>query len=216
MCMKSTRHCLLLTRVWSEHKDKEMSLSMRPLRKRKSLYYDCKVRNRAVICVRNEPKLELARNLGEYCDSEPVRARSFRRISIWERIYFLWCLWSFKIGSCYPLGTTGLSEPEKGLWISWSIGGVAMSRNIRVSEPSAEMQIKIIRAKDAIASQKPRTVRCPYCRHNSIIVFEDTRGHVQTKCKACGRETVFNVLEMRRLRRLQLYYSSLNGWDDNK
>ena len=83
-----------------------------------------------------------------------------------------------------------------------------MSRNIRVSEPSAEMQIKIIRAKDAIASQKPRTV---YCRHNSIIVFEDTRGHVQTKCKACGRETVFNVLEMRRLRRLQLYYSSLNG-----
>ena len=40
-----------------------------------------------------------------------------------------------------------------------------MSRNIRVSEPSAEMQIKIIRAKDAIASQKPRTVRCPYCRH---------------------------------------------------
>ena len=86
-----------------------------------------------------------------------------------------------------------------------------MSRNIRVSEPSAEMQIKIIRAKDAIASQKPRIVRCPYCRHNSIIVFEDTRGHVQTKCKACGRETVFNVLEMRRLRRLQLYYSSLNG-----
>lgn len=61
-----------------------------------------------------------------------------------------------------------------------------MSRNIRVSEPSAEMQIKIIRAKDAIASQKPRIVRCPYCRHNSIIVFEDTRGHVQTKCKACG------------------------------
>lgn len=86
-----------------------------------------------------------------------------------------------------------------------------MSRNIRVSEPSAEMQIKIIRAKDAIASQKPRTVRCPYCRHNSIIAFENTRGHVQTKCKACGRETVFNVFEMRRLRRLQLYYSSLNG-----
>ena len=130
--------------------------------------------------------------------------------------YFLWCLWCFEISSSYPLGTTGLSEPEKGLWISWSIGGVAMSRNIRVSEPSAEMQIKIIRAKDAIASQKPRIVRCPYCRHNSIIVFEDTRGHVQTKCKACGRETVFNVLEMRRLRRLQLYYSSLNGWDDNK
>ena len=141
---------------------------------------------------------------------------AFLRQGSGEDGYFLWCLWRFKIGSCYPIGTIGLSEPEKGLWISWSIGGVAMSRNIRVSEPSAEMQIKIIRAKDAIASQKPRIVRCPYCRHNSIIVFEDTRGHVQTKCKACGRETVFNVLEMRRLRRLQLYYSSLNGWDDNK
>ena len=43
-----------------------------------------------------------------------------------------------------------------------------MSRNIRVSEPSAEMQIKIIRAKDVVASQKPRTVRCPYRRRNSI------------------------------------------------
>ena len=82
---------------------------------------------------------------------------------------------------------------------------------VQTSHGYTLMQIKIIRAKDAIASQKPRIVRCPYCRHNSIIVFEDTRGHVQTKCKACGRETVFNVLEMRRLRRLQLYYSSLNG-----
>ena len=54
-----------------------MSLSMRPLHKRKSLYYDCKVQNRAAICACNEPKFELARNLGEYRDSEPARARSF-------------------------------------------------------------------------------------------------------------------------------------------
>ena len=92
---------------------------------------------------------------------------------------------------------------------SGKINGLPLNRAIYTED--GDMQIKIIRAKDAIASQKPRTVRCPYCRHNSIIVFEDTRGHVQTKCKACGRETVFNVLEMRRLRRLQLYYSSLNG-----
>ena len=43
-----------------------------------------------------------------------------------------------------------------------------MSRNIRVSEPSAEMQIKIIRAKDAIASQKPRTVRCPFRKKRTV------------------------------------------------
>ena len=48
---------------------------MRPLRKRKSLYYGCKIRNRAAICACNEPKFELARNLGEYRDSEPARAR---------------------------------------------------------------------------------------------------------------------------------------------
>lgn len=73
-------------------------------------------------------------------------------------------------------------------------------KNIRVSEPSAEMQSKIRQARLAIASQKMRMVKCPYCNHNSIAVFEDTRGHVQAKCKRCGRETVFNVLSMRRLR----------------
>lgn len=74
-----------------------------------------------------------------------------------------------------------------------------MSKNIRISEPSAEMQTKIQKARRAIASQKMRMVKCPYCGHNSIAVFEDTRGHVQAKCKLCGRETVFDVLSMRRL-----------------
>lgn len=84
-----------------------------------------------------------------------------------------------------------------------------MGRPIRVSEPSAEMQIKIKRARQAIADQEPRMIKCPYCHHNSIVVFGDTRGHVQTKCKLCGKETVFNVLEMRRRRRLQAYQSAL-------
>lgn len=75
-----------------------------------------------------------------------------------------------------------------------------MSKNIRVSEPSSEMQQKIQRARRAISSQKMRMVQCPYCKHNAIAVFEDTRGHVQTKCKRCGRETVFDVLNMRRLK----------------
>lgn len=75
-----------------------------------------------------------------------------------------------------------------------------MRKNIRVSEPSADMQMKIQMSRHAISSQKMRMVKCPYCHHNSIAVFEDTRGHVQAKCKQCGRETVFNVLSMRRLR----------------
>ena len=73
-----------------------------------------------------------------------------------------------------------------------------MKRNIRVNEPSAEMQKKIRMARMAISTQKVRIVKCPYCQHNTIAVFEDTRGHVQAKCKQCGRETVFDVLSMRR------------------
>ena len=74
-----------------------------------------------------------------------------------------------------------------------------MRKNIRVSEPSAEMQMKIQRARHAISSQKMRMVKCPYCGHNSIAVFEDTRGHVETKCKKCGKVTVFDVLSMRKI-----------------
>lgn len=75
-----------------------------------------------------------------------------------------------------------------------------MKKNIRVSEPSAEMQEKIKKARHAIATQKMRMVKCPYCGHNTIAVFEDSRGHIQAKCKLCGRETVFDVLNMRRLK----------------
>lgn len=74
-----------------------------------------------------------------------------------------------------------------------------MNRAIQIQEPSEELQYKIIQARQAIAKQKPRYIKCPYCRRNTIVVFEDTRGHVQTKCKACGRETVFDVVNMRKI-----------------
>lgn len=74
-----------------------------------------------------------------------------------------------------------------------------MRKNIRISEPSPEMMGKIIRARQAIAEQKPRFIKCPYCQHNSIVVYEDTRGHVETKCKKCGKVTVFDVMNMRRI-----------------
>ena len=46
-----------------------------------------------------------------------------------------------------------------------------MSKNIRITEPSQEMLDKIIRAREAIAAQKPRYIKCPYCQHNSIVVY---------------------------------------------
>ena len=71
--------------------------------------------------------------------------------------------------------------------------------SVHVQEPTEEMQQKIVRARIAVASQKRRYILCPYCKHKSIAVFEDTRGHVQAKCKNCGSEVVFDVLSMRRL-----------------
>lgn len=70
--------------------------------------------------------------------------------------------------------------------------------SIRVQEPTPELIEKIRRARVAISQQKPRYLKCPYCQHNAIAVYEDTRGHVESKCKKCGRITVFDVLNMRR------------------
>ena len=41
---------------------------------------------------------------------------------------------------------------------------------------------------------KTRALNCHYCEHKTIIVYEDSRGHVKTKCKKCGVEGVYNVL----------------------
>jgi hypothetical protein len=41
---------------------------------------------------------------------------------------------------------------------------------------------------------KTRTLKCHYCDHSAIQVYEDSRGHVQTKCKKCGKESVYNVV----------------------
>lgn len=77
-----------------------------------------------------------------------------------------------------------------------------MSRNtVAIRESSEEMICKIRRARDAIAGQKSRYVKCPYCCHNAILVFEDATGHIQAKCKNCGKETVYDVLSMRRTKR---------------
>lgn len=71
---------------------------------------------------------------------------------------------------------------------------------VHVQEPSDEMKQKITRARIAISTQRQRFLLCPYCKHKTVRVFEDTRGHVEAKCSKCGRTTAFDVLNMRRLR----------------
>lgn len=76
-----------------------------------------------------------------------------------------------------------------------------MSRTVQPMSPITLEKVR--NARMAVASQKRRTIRCQYCHHNAIVVFEGTRGHVQTKCKHCGNENVFDVLSMRRMRKAQ-------------
>ena len=41
---------------------------------------------------------------------------------------------------------------------------------------------------------KKRTLVCHFCDHKAIVVFENSRGHVQTKCKKCNKESIYNVV----------------------
>ena len=36
-------------------------------------------------------------------------------------------------------------------------------------------------------------LRCPHCRHLILIASADARGHIQTKCKACKQEILFDL-----------------------
>lgn len=65
--------------------------------------------------------------------------------------------------------------------------------------PTPDMMDKIRQAEAAVAGHGCRSMKCPYCHHRSIIVFDDARGHIQSKCKVCGRETVFDLVNMRRI-----------------
>jgi DNA-directed RNA polymerase subunit RPC12/RpoP len=68
-----------------------------------------------------------------------------------------------------------------------------MSRANRVVEPSSEMMRKLYAAKTAVAAQNARVLKCPYCGRSALIVFDDTFGHIQTKCKGCGYEVIFDT-----------------------
>ena len=59
---------------------------------------------------------------------------------------------------------------------------------------SDELLVKIRRHQDGSEHLRKRAMKCHYCGRKAIIVFEDSKGHVQAKCKNCGRESIYNVL----------------------
>ncbi len=59
---------------------------------------------------------------------------------------------------------------------------------------SQELLAKIRKHNQGTDQLKKRKIRCHFCGHNTIFVYEDCRGHVQAKCSACGREAVYNLV----------------------
>ena len=68
-----------------------------------------------------------------------------------------------------------------------------MKLDLSKGQVPKEILIKIRRNTVGTDGLRTRSLRCPYCNHRSIIVFEDSVGHVQTKCTKCGRESIYNV-----------------------
>jgi DNA-directed RNA polymerase subunit RPC12/RpoP len=59
---------------------------------------------------------------------------------------------------------------------------------------SENVLAKVRKHSEGTENQKTRTIICHYCGHKTIVVFEDSRGHVRAKCKKCNKESVYNVV----------------------
>ena len=64
-----------------------------------------------------------------------------------------------------------------------------------------EMIAHIRRHKAGADNLRPRAIGCHYCKHKAVIIYGDSNGHIQTKCKKCGKESIYN-LALRRNRPL--------------
>ena len=68
-----------------------------------------------------------------------------------------------------------------------------MKPDLSKGQVPKEILVKIRRNTAGTDGLRTRSLRCPYCNHRSIIVFEDSIGHVQAKCTKCGKESIYNV-----------------------
>ena len=69
-----------------------------------------------------------------------------------------------------------------------------MNGIFRDGQLAPEVLEKIRKHTEGTENMTSRLTPCHYCGHNSIVVFEDARGHVQAKCKVCKGESVYNVV----------------------
>ncbi len=47
-----------------------------------------------------------------------------------------------------------------------------------------------------------KNVWCHYCKHKTVVIYADTKGHVKAKCTKCHKEGIYNVLDYRKYRRI--------------
>jgi phage FluMu protein Com len=58
---------------------------------------------------------------------------------------------------------------------------------------SEEMLARICRDANGTPGLKNRPLICHYCGHKVMMLFEDTRGHVEIKCRKCDRVSTYNI-----------------------
>lgn len=66
--------------------------------------------------------------------------------------------------------------------------GQALTNN-----PFENLRIELQVIQGEPAGQKARYIQCPSCHHKLLAVYEDTSGHIEAKCKKCGRVSKLNI-----------------------
>jgi len=64
---------------------------------------------------------------------------------------------------------------------------------------------KIRRHSAGAEDKKSRAIGCHYCGFKMIVVYEDSTGYVNAKCKKCSMNAIYNVALRRRNRALPTY-----------
>lgn len=75
----------------------------------------------------------------------------------------------------------------------------ARERVVRPAHISESLQVKMVHAIEDTKELNFRYLICPYCKHPVMRVYSDATGHIGGKCKKCGRITIFDVMNMRRV-----------------
>jgi len=68
---------------------------------------------------------------------------------------------------------------------------------------------KIRKHSEGAENLSSRFLPCHYCKHNAIMVYADSKGHVGAKCRKCGKSAIYNVA----LRRNRFISFRQNYWN---